>query len=265
MCATELVPIEDKSKCYMLIVSAIAKMMEAKPRRLSNPFEGILSRQLVVLQENSYVWEPIGKKFKEPKWTEMPMTSAKKFFVLKSFASSKRSRVLLGGTSSGAVCVIKFLRDNGLKFYVCFFFFFFLELILTSHAIDVNGEKAEDRLNAEMNFWKEIYPQYAKGIRIVTLNNKPALLLPHFDHPSNRDDNDVLKAIETTLKNDYAAKGLYHDDVRWRNIGIRRSREGLHAVVFDMESVERVNAMSSDQMPGTEWVAEKISDLRKRI
>ncbi len=119
MCATELVSIEDKSKCYMLIVSAIAKMMEAKPRRLSNPFQGIFSRQLVVLQENSYVWEPIGMKFKEPKWTDMPMTSAKNFYVLKSFASSKRSRVLLGCTARGAVCVIKFLRENGLK--ICVF------------------------------------------------------------------------------------------------------------------------------------------------
>lgn len=136
---------------------------------------------------------------------------------------------------------------------------------MTFHAIDVNGEKAEDRLKAEMKFWKEIYPQYAKGIRMVTLNKKPALLLPHFDHPSNRDDNDVLKAIETTLKRDYADKGLYHNDVRWRNIGIRRSREGLHAVVFDMESVERVNAMTSVHKPGTDWVEEKISDLRKRI
>ena len=121
VCATELMSIENKSSCYTLIVSAVAKMMAARPQRRSNPFEGIFSRQLVVLQENSYVWKPIDTKFKEPKWTKMPAPNAKKFFVLKSFASSKRSRVLLGCTGGGAVCVIKFLRDNGLKFNVFFF------------------------------------------------------------------------------------------------------------------------------------------------
>ena len=137
-------------------------------------------------------------------------------------------------------------------------------MILTSHSVDVNGEKPEDRLRAEMKFWKEIYPQYAKGIRVVTLNKKHALLLPHFDHPSKRDD-DVVKAIETTLRNDYAAKGFYHDDVRWRNIGIRRSKEEVHPVVFDMESVKRVEEMSSEQKPDSDWVTKKIFDLRKRM
>ena len=112
--ATELVTIEDKSKCYKLIVAAVAKMMQARPRRRSNPFEGILLRHLVVLQQNSYVWKPMKPNFEEPKWTEMPKPNTKHFFVVKSFASSKRSRVFLGCTGGGAVCVIKFLRDNGL-------------------------------------------------------------------------------------------------------------------------------------------------------
>jgi len=51
--------------------------------------------------------------------------------------------------------------------------------------------------------------------------------------------------------------------VRWRNIGIRRSQEGVHAVVFDMESVKHVN--SCEEKPDAEWVEAKISDLRKRI
>jgi hypothetical protein len=115
VCATEVVSIKDRERCYKLIVSAIAKMMEARPRRLSNPFEGICSRELVVLKESSFVWEPLDKKCEGPKWTTMPMESAKNFYVLKSFASSERSRVLLACTVSGAVCVIKFLRYNGLN------------------------------------------------------------------------------------------------------------------------------------------------------
>jgi len=116
-----------------------------------------------------------------------------------------------------------------------------------------------------MEFWEAIYPEDAKGIRIETLTSKPALLLPHFDHPSKRDDEEVLKAIETTLKNDYAAKGFYHDDVRWRNIGIRRSPGKLRAVVFDMESVKCVKKMSPEQRPAEDWVADTMSDLRKRM
>jgi hypothetical protein len=74
----------------------------------------------------------------------------------------------------------------------------FFELILTSRAIDFTGVTAEDRLKAEMACWTNIYSEYASGIRIVTLNKKPALLLPHFDHPSKRGD--VLQAIEKTLR-----------------------------------------------------------------
>jgi hypothetical protein len=66
-------------------------------------------------------WEPIEEsKFKGPKWTTMPKESAENFYVVKSFASSERSRVLLACTVSGAVCVIKFLRDNGLNTCVIF-------------------------------------------------------------------------------------------------------------------------------------------------
>lgn len=135
-------------------------------------------------------------------------------------------------------------------------------MILISDATDAN--KAKDQLKKEMKFWEKIYPQYAKGIRIVTLNKKPALLLPHFDHPSNRNDNDVLKAIERTLREDYAAQGFCHDDVRWRNIGIRRSCQGLEAVVFDMESVKREESVKGVEWKDA-WVTQKISDLRKRI
>lgn len=143
-------------------------------------------------------------------------------------------------------------------------FFFSSQIDIDISCTGVSGETAEDRLNAEMEFWKKIYPQYAKGIRVVTLNKKHALLLPHFDRPSKRDD-DVVKAIETTLRKDYAAKGFYHDDVRWRNIGIRRDQEGLQAVVFDMESVKVLQEISLEQKPNGDWVREKICDLRKRM
>jgi hypothetical protein len=113
-----------------------------------------------------------------------------------------------------------------------------------------------------MTRWTNIYPEYAAGIRIVTLNKKPALLLPHFDHPSKHDN--VLQAIEKTLRTDFEARGWYHGDLWWRNIGIRRSENGVRAVVFDMESVKRVSEMT-DKKPDTDWVAAKITHLKKRM
>jgi hypothetical protein len=114
VCATEIMSIERGKPCYVLRVTALAKMMEARSQPLLNPFDGIFARQLVVLNKQSFVWKPMDGDFKGPKWTKMPKTTAKKFYELKGFASSRRSRVMLGCTKSGAVCVIKFLRGEGL-------------------------------------------------------------------------------------------------------------------------------------------------------
>jgi hypothetical protein len=79
-------------------------------------------------------------------------------------------------------------------------------------------------LESEQERWRSIYPQFSKNIRLVSLKNRPALLLPHFDHP--RREELVLKAIEKILSEDYRDRGFKHDDVAWRDVGIRREKSG---------------------------------------
>jgi hypothetical protein len=135
---------------------------------------------------------------------------------------------------------------------------------LTAQLVVFQGESAEDQLTrhtmeleAEKKMWKEIYPSVSSKIRVATLNKKPALLLPHFDHPKDRKDPVVVAAIRRTLEEDYFNKGLTHGDIAWRNIGIRREGAVVSAVVFDMETVKR-------EKPEQGWVDLRMQELKDR-
>lgn len=246
VCASELCSIDQAANCYRLIVSAIAKMAKARPTKLIHPFANLFSRQLVLYTEVTHVWAPIPpRKFQRPNWLQMPNALAKELYAVKSFSSSERSRVVLGTTASGAVCVIKFLCDHKL-----------------GENDTQRSERHRQELSKEMECWKNIYRQFSRDIRVLTLDNKPALLLPHFDHPSNRNDGAVLKAIAKTLTDDYQQKGWYHDDVAWRNIGIRRRDGIVVAVVYDMESVKKVAEMSKS--PEANWIHTALRKLTDR-
>jgi hypothetical protein len=106
--------------------------------------------------------------------------------------------------------------------------------------------------------WKAIYPIYSQQIRVLTLTKKPALLLPHFDHPSDRKDETVLAAIKHTLLADYHRQGWLHGDVAWRNVGIRREGKGVKAVLFDMDEVREINGQDET------WVEDATAKLKKR-
>ncbi len=83
MRATAIMSIDTGTPCYILIVTALAKMMEAESRSLLNPFDRIFARQLVVLKKQSFVWKtmPVDGDFKGLKWTKMPKDTATEFYV----------------------------------------------------------------------------------------------------------------------------------------------------------------------------------------
>jgi hypothetical protein len=223
-----------------VIVAAVTKMTRAKTVKLPNPFHHIFSRQLVFLSTTSYYWKAFSARdgFK-PDWTRMPKKTAKSVFVVKGFSSSSKSRVFLACTETGAVCVIKTIRRGSVE---------------TEKSVH---DAMQKKLQKELDCWKKVYPEF-KDVRILTLNNIPSLMLPHFDSPKDRKEVAVLEAIEATLRRDYDKNQLVHRDIAWRNIGIRRSGDKVEAVVFDMESVEEKVDSESD------WVAKAMTELKKR-
>lgn len=101
----------DPTMCYLLIASALRKMLDARPRKLENPFEDALARQFVLLTETSRLWEPLPVTFSGPKWSQMPGARVAQFYKICQYHSGSYSAVILGCTANGDVCVIKFRND----------------------------------------------------------------------------------------------------------------------------------------------------------
>ncbi len=211
--------------------------MVSQPRKLNHPFELALSRQFLFYKSDTYEWKPLPLSFNnEIEWTKMPTSNAKEFYIIKNYSSSRRTQVFLACTESIRVCVIKFFSGE--------------------------EEAGKKKVEEEKNKWNAIYPQY-EGIREVILNKKSAIILPHFDNINDRHNEEVLAAIEKTLREDYYEKGWYHGDVAWRNIGIRRKEGVIEAVVFDMESVEEISDMNENEKPKKSWVKEQMEKLKE--
>jgi hypothetical protein len=110
-------------------------MFDARPVALKSPFENALGRQFVILTKENQLLGPLPGSFAGPKWLEMPAAHAQKFFKICQHDSGQNTAVLLGCSTTGSVCVIKFRIDlnEGMlcwllskqELTVSFFFFLF--------------------------------------------------------------------------------------------------------------------------------------------
>jgi hypothetical protein len=63
-----------------------------------------------------------------------------------------------------------------------------------------------------------------------------------------------------TLRKDFMAKGIRHDDGAWRNVGVYHGDDGqMKAVVFDMQKVDFVENQEED------WVTPAVSSLSQKL
>ena len=113
----------------------------------------------------------------------------------------------------------------------------------------------------EMEMWTAAYSQLApvtKTLRTLQVLGNTALLMPWFQAPKRTESE--LAAIKVTLREDFVKKGIRHDDVAWRNDGVYREGGRTKAVVFDMQSVHRV-----EQGPHDDWVTPAVESLSKKL
>jgi RIO-like serine/threonine protein kinase len=118
---------------------------------------------------------------------------------------------VLASTAGGAVCVLKFFFSKAKE--------------------DDTQTKAE----RELKLWDCIYPEYKEHVRIVKLDDRPVLMMPHFASP-NRTSNVVLEGVRKALRESFDARGLVHADVKWRNIGLRQNGQPL---LYDLGFIEK--------------------------
>jgi hypothetical protein len=104
-----------------------------------------------------------------------------------------------------------------------------------------NKQKNNFHLGTEKNFWHLIYPEFSNMVRIERWSGEDALVMPHFTEVVESNRHLYRDALFDTLTSKFVNKGLYHGDVKWKNIGIYRQRDGGVdiLVVFDLHSVER--------------------------
>ena len=157
--------------------------------------------------------------------------SVKNFFLWEDLGTGADGRAfLVSGGTKGAVGVLKFFHKD-----------------------------AERKALYEERMWKTIYSHLApvSSPRIVQVMGATALLMPWFQCPGRTEQE--LEAVKLTLTNDFQKKGLRHDDVAWRNVGIYQSEHGqIKAVVFDMQQVVE-NHQEED------WVESAVLSLSRKL
>jgi len=214
------------------IAAALCKMTKAKQNPFNDPFDKLTERMLLRFTKGtsrSIHWCRMGRLEGEGKWNKY--ASPKKYlYAIEDLGRGSDGRVWLTCTSSGAVCVLKF-------------------------PIKSKKEELRDDVRREMENWKAAYPEF-KVFR-ETWCGRDALRMPHFAAVKPDDRSNVLQLVEETLETQFAAKGLVHEDVAWRNIGLYKDGADRKAVVFDLGRV-RDRDKTDDY-----WVDDVITKLRR--
>jgi hypothetical protein len=159
--------------------------------------------------------------------------AVKRFFLWEDLGHGADGRAfLVSGGTKGAVGVLKF--------------FYF---------------GPEKKAQHEARMWKQVYSHLSpvdSTVRTVQVMCQTALLMPWFQCPERTKS--TLDAVEMTLREDFMAKGIRHDDVAWRNVGIYYGNDGqTKAVVFDMQKVKVVENQEKD------WVKSAVMSLSQNL
>ena len=224
-CSTRVFQWNDKA-LPMLLVSVIRKMMTSS--QLSEP------KELRLTNEVTSAWK------KAPPYSSLDFdlcisTAVKNFFLWEDLGHGADGRAFLvyGGTK-GAVGVLKL---------------FFNE--------------AETKSRHEHEMWLSVYSHLIpvqKAVRVVQVMQQQALLMPWFQCPNRTSS--TLEAVEKTLREDFCNKGIRHDDVAWRNVGVYKDKGGQErAVVFDMQKV----CLVEDRTASDDWVQSAVKSLGSKL
>ena len=221
-CGTDVMLWNDRS-LPMVLASVIKKMMLAR--------QGAEPTVLRLANETTSAWK------RAPPQSSLNFdlcifSAVKNFFIWEDLGRGADGRAfLVSGGSKGAVGVLKF-------FYV----------------------DAECKARHEEHMWKKVYSHLspvAKTVRSVEVMGQTALLTAWFQCPK-RTQADV-DAVEKTLRKDFMEKGMHHDDVAWRNVGVYSDDGQTKAVMLDMQKVHFVENQEED------WVESAVASLSQKL
>jgi hypothetical protein len=208
----------------VILASVIKKMMLAR--------QGAEPTVLHLANETTSVWK------KAPKQASLNFDrcisgAVKNFYFWEDLGHGADGRAfLVSGGTRGAVGVLKFFFQD-----------------------------PEAKAQYEEKMWKAVYSHLspvANTVRIVKVMGQTALLMPWFQCPKRTQSE--LDAVQKTLSEDFENKGIRHDDIAWRNVGVYHGDNGeLQAVVFDMQKVCYVANQEED------WIPPAIASLHQKL
>jgi hypothetical protein len=213
----------EKDNVFPVVASALLKMSRVTHRGFAHPFDDLARRTLLRVGENSFYWDRLDTaNVGLGKWDCCPSSRTKNLYLLEDLGVGATGHVWLACSATGAVCVLKFIKDQR------------------------DMGRALEVLKRECEWWHKIYPQWKEKVRVAQFCGRPALVMPHFDTPKR--DGETVELVTRTLEESFVSKGIKHPDVRWRNIGVYKDGVLNKAVVFDLGDL--VEEESSD------WVQE---------
>jgi hypothetical protein len=232
LCGSAIWKLEDANDgaLFRFVSSILTKMDRSSlvPRDLSRctRVEGIIR----VITTTTYLWKHVTLE-QGLQWDKYPRQGVKHFYIWDDLGHGIDGRALLASTAGGAVCVLKF---------------FFLKE--QEDAMKIKADK-------ELQLWHRIYPEYKKHVRVVKLVGRPVLMMPHFASPTRTPD--VVEGVRKALYEFFDARELVHDDVKWRNIGLRHDGQPL---LYDLGCIKEKN---SDHH--TDWIEKACESLKTKL
>ena len=222
---------DDEHLAMHAIVAAVCKMLKAEQSSFDDPFDklkGCMLLQFIKGENWSLYWCHMGHLDGKGKWNKYA-NPRKYLYAIKDLGRGFDGRVWLMCTSSGAVCVLKFLNIDG-KISMC--------------------------LKKEVENWQTVYPKFK--VFLEKWCGRESLQMPHFASVKRDDRMDVLDSVKVTLETSLDAKGLVHDDVAWHNVGLYK-KEGTEskAIVFDLAHVHQQTLADAN------WVNAAIKKLKE--
>ena len=195
------------------IASALLKMLKAKKTPLESPFaklEECTILKFVKGDDERATWTHLTLK-DGPKWDKIA-NPKKNLYAIQDMGYGAHGRVWLTCSYSGAVCVLKFALD---------------------------GKK--ELLDKELEVWNKVYPDIP--VFREEWCGEPALRMPHFSQVPKSEYSSSVELARKTLTDDHHRKGFVHQDVSWRNVGIKLLPNGeKEAIVFDMGSIRELES-----------------------
>lgn len=198
------------------VASFLLKMLKVRRTPFESPFARLEERTILkfIKGNEGAAWTHLTLK-SGPQWNTIA-NPKKVLFAIEDFGYGAHGRVWLACGYNGAVCVLKFA---------------------------LNGEK--EGLDEELKIWKAVYPTIP--VFREEWCGEPALRMPHFAKVPKAEYSATVALVRETLTKDYHRSGLVHEDVSWRNVGLKLSNiKEKTAIVFDMGNVRKLKEGEDD-------------------